>query len=410
MASKKLLCFLIVYFFALGSATYCNDDSDCYNSESCCSDKVCRQKCYYCSYDYQCGTNEQCCNNKCTSSSSTSSCSYDYQCQISEQCCNSKCISSSSSCTCSYDYQCGSSKKCCNGKCISSLSSCSCSYDYQCGSSKKCCNSKCIGSSSSCYCTYDSDCDIGEDCCGGVCSSSYCGWSGGAIAGAIIGTIIFFAIIISIVSCLCCACCPYYRYRTPSTVVVTGQQPQQQMVSTHTHLTTQQVHPPPPVNYNQPPPEKGDSGHLYHFSRLNIVFLEMWFHLTTILNRCDCIWPSLCFHRQFSIYFRLWNFQDGECRSCRITVNLGYRISRLKFFCIVLVRMTSNVALESNVVGECVRQTVVWAAELLQVLSSAILSSSPSSFALYPTSAVLPARTGQVLRCLKQVNMETTGN
>ena len=146
------------------------------------------------------------------------------------------------------------------------------------------------------------------------------------------------------------------------------------------------------------------------FSRLNIVFLEMWFHLTAILNRCDCIWPSLCFHRQFSIYFRLWNFQDGECRSCRITVNLGNRISQLKFFCIVLVRMTSNVALESNVVGECVRQTVVWAAELLQVLSSAILSSSPSSFALYPTSAVLPARTGQVLRCLKQVNMETTGN
>ena len=41
---------------------------------------------------------------------------------------------------------------------------------------------------------------------------------------------------------------------------------------------------------------------------------------------------------------------------------------------------------------ECVRQTVVWAVELLQVLSSAILSSSPSSFALYPTSAVLPAR------------------
>ena len=127
-------------------------------------------------------------------------------------------------------------------------------YDYQCGSSEKCCNSKCISSSSSCYCTYDSDCDIGEDCCGGVCSSSHCGWSGGAIAGAIIGTIIFFAIIISIVSCLCCACCPYYRYLTPGTVVVTGQQPQQQMVSTHTHLTTQQVHVPPSVKYNQPPP------------------------------------------------------------------------------------------------------------------------------------------------------------
>ncbi|PFX25385.1 hypothetical protein AWC38_SpisGene9998 [Stylophora pistillata] len=96
-------------------------------------------------------------------------------------------------------------------------------------------------------------CGIGEDCCGGLCSS-YCKWSGGAIAGAVIGTIIFFAIIISIVSCLCCACCPYYRYRTPGTVVVT-QQSQQQFVSTQTHMmTTQQVQPPPPMNYNQPPP------------------------------------------------------------------------------------------------------------------------------------------------------------
>ena len=57
MASKKLLCFLFVYFFALGSATYCNDDSDCSLSESCCSDKVCRQTYYNCSYDYQCGRN-----------------------------------------------------------------------------------------------------------------------------------------------------------------------------------------------------------------------------------------------------------------------------------------------------------------------------------------------------------------
>ena len=57
MASKKLLCFLFVYFFTLGSATYCNDDSDCSLSESCCSHKVCRQTCYNCSYDYQCGRN-----------------------------------------------------------------------------------------------------------------------------------------------------------------------------------------------------------------------------------------------------------------------------------------------------------------------------------------------------------------
>ncbi|CAH3161020.1 unnamed protein product [Pocillopora meandrina] len=64
MASKKLLCFLFVHIFALGSANYC---SDCSLSESCCSDKVCRQRCFHCSYDYQCGTKEQCCDNKCIS-------------------------------------------------------------------------------------------------------------------------------------------------------------------------------------------------------------------------------------------------------------------------------------------------------------------------------------------------------
>ena len=201
MASKEFLCFLFVCFFTLGSTTYCTFKSDCSYSESCCTDGVCREKCSYCSYNSECGTNEQCCDNKC----------------------------------------------------ISIFSTCSCSSTFDCGIDEQCCSSTCISSSSSCSCTYDSDCDIGEDCCGGVCSSSYCGWSGGAIAGAIIGTIIFFAIIISIVSCLCCACCPYYRYRTPGTVIVTGQQPQQ-IVSTHTHMSTQQVHPPPPVNYNQPPP------------------------------------------------------------------------------------------------------------------------------------------------------------
>ena len=200
MASKEFLCFLFVCFFTLGSTTYCTFKSDCSYSESCCTDGVCREKCSYCSYNSECGTNEQCCDNKC----------------------------------------------------ISIFSTCSCSSTFDCGIDEQCCSSTCISSSSSCSCTYDSDCDIGEDCCGGVCSS-HCGWSGGAIAGAIIGTIIFFAIIISIVSCLCCACCPYYRYRTPGTVIVTGQQPQQ-IVSTHTQMSTQQVHPPPPVNYNQPPP------------------------------------------------------------------------------------------------------------------------------------------------------------
>ena len=136
MAPKELQCFLFVCFFALGSATYCTYDSDCSYSKSCC-DYVCRDRCF-CSYDHQCGWGEKCCNSKCSSSSSCRSCTYDYECESSKKCCNSKCSSSSSSCSCSSDYQ----------------------------------------------------CDSGEYCCGGVCSS-YCGWSGGSIAGAVIGTIIF---------------------------------------------------------------------------------------------------------------------------------------------------------------------------------------------------------------------------
>ena len=110
MASKKLLCFLFVHIFALGSATYC---SDCSLSESCCSDKVCRQRCFHCSDDYQCGTKEQCCDNKCISSFLSCSCSHDFQCDTGEQCCNSKCISSSFSCSCTYDYHCGIGVVCC---------------------------------------------------------------------------------------------------------------------------------------------------------------------------------------------------------------------------------------------------------------------------------------------------------
>ena len=60
---------------------------------------------------------------------------------------------------------------------------------------------------------------------------------------------------------------------------------------------------------------------------------------------------------------------------------------------LVLVRTTTNVTLERNVVREYVRHTVVGAAELLQALPLEVLSSSPSSFPLYPASAVLLART-----------------
>ena len=60
---------------------------------------------------------------------------------------------------------------------------------------------------------------------------------------------------------------------------------------------------------------------------------------------------------------------------------------------LVLVRTTTNVTLKRNVVREYVRHTVVGAAELLQALPLEVLSSSPSSFPLYPASAVLLART-----------------
>ncbi|PFX25375.1 hypothetical protein AWC38_SpisGene9977 [Stylophora pistillata] len=91
----------------------------------------------------------------------------------------------------------------------------------------------------------------GEKCCDGNCAYS-CVWTTGSIAGAVVGTIIFFAI----ASCCCCACCPYYRYRTPGTVIVNGGQPPYQQIVTTSTNTTQQgfVRYPPPGNYNQPPP------------------------------------------------------------------------------------------------------------------------------------------------------------
>ena len=114
------------------------------------------------------------------------------------------------------------------------------------------------------YCYYNSQCGTGELCCdGGDCLSActtstsipdYTVWTGGVIAAAIISTIVFFAIIISIVACCCCACCPYYRHRSPGTVIVSqpGNQP---FVSTTQTSTIQQMQQyPPPGNYNQPPP------------------------------------------------------------------------------------------------------------------------------------------------------------
>ena len=62
MAFKGVVFVSFLCFFGPISATYCNFNSDCYGYfEKCCSDGVCRERCFSCSYDSQCGTDE-CCN------------------------------------------------------------------------------------------------------------------------------------------------------------------------------------------------------------------------------------------------------------------------------------------------------------------------------------------------------------
>ena len=143
-----------------------------------------------------------------------------------------------------------------------------CRYNSECDqlSGQFCCSDS-VCRKTCYYCSLDSDCGTGEECCdGGDClsdcpSSSNESW--GAIVGAVFGTIVVFAIIISFVACFCCADCPYNRNRSHGTVVMT-QPPatHQTIVSTNTNISTMsgqpvQHHPPPglpPVNYNQPPP------------------------------------------------------------------------------------------------------------------------------------------------------------
>lgn len=136
----------------------------------------------------------------------------------------------------------------------------SCFDKTDCSALETCCNDG-ICRENCYYCSLNSQCGTGEMCCDGDCAYS-CVWTAGSIAGAVIGTIIFFAIIISIASCCCCACCPYYRYRTPGTVIVTGGQPPYQQIVTTSTNTTQQgfVQYPPPGNYNQPPPTYSPPG------------------------------------------------------------------------------------------------------------------------------------------------------
>lgn len=191
MAMKAVIvCGFILSFFRFGSATNCVYDRDCdtWLDESCCSDNVCRKKCYDCSYDFDCGTGEECCD---------------------------------------------------GGDCLSSCPTTSAPWTE-------------APTAPISYCTYDSDCWLDDVCCNGdclaVCPST---WTAGSIAGAVFGTIVFFSIIFSFVSCYFCAWCPYYRYRSPGTVIVAGQVPYQPFV-TSTHTTVTQNVPQPP-NYNQPP-------------------------------------------------------------------------------------------------------------------------------------------------------------
>ena len=236
-------------------ATYCSDSSDCdqRSGESCCSDSVCRKNCYVrCTYDFQCSSGEKCCNGYCLSYCPTPSpspttrathCSDNSDCdqRSGESCCSDDVCRKNcyNYVHCSDDSQCGSGEECCFGAC---LSSCPTAY------------STLATVAPTSYCTLDSDCELDDVCCDGdcltVCPSS--SWSGASIAGTVFGTIVFLAVIFSLVSCYFCAWCPYYRYRSPRAVIISGQVPYQPFVTTTQTTMTQNV--PPPPNYNQPPP------------------------------------------------------------------------------------------------------------------------------------------------------------
>ena len=87
------------------------------------------------------------------------------------------------------------------------------------------------------------------------------------------------------------------------------------------------------------------------------------------------------------------NVCRGRCYVCSYDYQCGSNEHCCKSKCISGLPSCSNVTLERNVVREYVRHTVVGAAELLQALPLEVLSPSPSSFPLYPASAVLLART-----------------
>ena len=130
-----------------------------------------------------------------------------------------------------------------------------CYSSNDCPGSQSCCSDYVCRSSCYGFCDYDSDC-ADDECCNsdGYCTPDCPYLTTGGIIAAICGSLIFVAIVVFIGGCFCCACCPYYRYRHPGTVIVTGQPLYEQFVTTTTSTTSQHMQQPPPAAYGQPPP------------------------------------------------------------------------------------------------------------------------------------------------------------
>ncbi|KAL9971897.1 hypothetical protein ACROYT_G018118 [Oculina patagonica] len=181
-------------------------------------------------------------------------CYYDSECEVNEVCCNHKCLHGSSCVgqSCTYDSRCSSGESCCSSSCVSS-SSCDgrhCSSDSDCSRSQTCCNSKCkYGGCLGFSCSTDSDCaETWLNCCDGKCTYDDCADTTAAIIGSIVGSFIFFTMII--------ACIVFARRRQRALLhgrVIVGQRATATtLTTTSANIQSNPPHPgqvPPPVSY-----------------------------------------------------------------------------------------------------------------------------------------------------------------
>ncbi|XP_068703840.1 uncharacterized protein [Montipora foliosa] len=96
--------------------------------------------------------------------------------------------------------------KCVNGStCLNQF--CTSFSSSDCSSGESCCNSQCRhGFDCSGYsCSFSSDCSIGQSCCNGVCTfDSYdCEEPTPLIIGSVLGSLITFFLVLSLIYCLC---------------------------------------------------------------------------------------------------------------------------------------------------------------------------------------------------------------